>query len=125
MERQDSAISFWQIVTRAAANVTGGSAVSIDIMTADRESPDSYFATLPKYHHPTIMPGLHLDAMSRTSLQLMAAAFDRLQARCSAGPAVVLDLFGWTKNEIYLATTEAVYGPQNPLRDPAFQQAYE
>jgi len=124
-QRQDMAISFWKVITRAASKVAGGSSVSAEILSADMESPDCYFAAFQKHVHPTSMPGPHLDAMSRTAVQLIAAAFDKLQAKCSGPPAVVLDLFGWSKNEMYLAATGAVYGPQSPLDDPSFQQAYE
>lgn len=72
------------------------------------------------------MPGRHLDAMNWTSLQLIAASFDRLQAKCSSGgPAVILNLYEWTTAERYLASSEAFYGPRNPLRDPAFLLVFE
>lgn len=104
----------------------GGSPISNEIFTTDMESPQYYFETYPKYTHPSLMPGLHLDAMSRSSVQRIAAALDRLQAKCSSGgPAVILGLFAFAKTEMYLATTDTAYGPQNPVRDPVFQQAYE
>lgn len=35
-----------------------------------------------------------------------------------------ISLMQWLKHELSFATTEAVYGPQNPFRDPAVEAAF-
>ncbi|KAI0018342.1 hypothetical protein F4780DRAFT_794773 [Xylariomycetidae sp. FL0641] len=38
--------------------------------------------------------------------------------------AAAVRLFRWIRHEFLIATTEGVYGPRNPYRDPAMEQAW-
>lgn len=72
-----------------------------------------YFDTL-KGIHATLAFGEGLEQMTRVAIENVALSLDGL--RTDTGP-VRLNLVRWLRHEITLATSEAIYGPANPLRD--------
>lgn len=69
-----------------------------------------------------LAPGPALDTMNRVMIQNIAASLDNVfqsgQMRTTTG------LAEWLRKTITLATTNAVYGPQNPFKDQAVQDAF-
>ncbi|KAF1993948.1 cytochrome P450 [Amniculicola lignicola CBS 123094] len=75
--------------------------------------------------YKTIQPtmaaaGDGLNKMNRTSIQRVEELLDDLNARAGSR----LGLFALVKHQIALATSDAVYGPGNPFRDPVNADAY-
>ena len=79
-----------------------------------------YFDTL-KGIHATLASGEGLDHMTRVAIENVALSFDGLKADTGA---VRLDLVSWLRHEITLATSEAIYGTANPLRDPNVEDGF-
>ena len=71
--------------------------------------------------HAALAPGGGLELMNRTMIENVAASLDSLQTE---NKTVRLKLASWLRHEITLATSEAVYGPGNPLRDPKVEDGF-
>ena len=69
----------------------------------------------------TLGPGPGLDGMNRKMIEKVAASLDKLTE--VAGPKRIM-LQKWLEHEITHATTESVYGPENPYRDPKVEDAF-
>ncbi len=124
VQRQTRAIAFAPIEALAAANVMGLTAAGNEILSADMLGPNfpgSYLGTFVKAIHPAMSPGAGLDAINRASVQVISASFDRLAAQNGAK----VDFFHWLRHEIFMATTDAAYGPGNIFRDPALEDAWQ
>ncbi|RWA14547.1 hypothetical protein EKO27_g619 [Xylaria grammica] len=87
----------------------------------DLTSDHGYLMSFPKYVHAALSTGPGLGVMNRRSIQVIAKS---LNALARQGGATV-DMFTWIRHELLLASTEAVYGPRNPFRDPAMEEAWK
>lgn len=67
-----------------------------------------------KVFHPFLNPGTQLDTLNRKSVKIIADSLSKIAARGST----TINMFEWVSNLLLTATTEGVYGPQNPFRDP-------
>ncbi|KAH9883538.1 cytochrome P450 [Xylariomycetidae sp. FL2044] len=114
------ALSFTAIEASIAANVIGVSKATNDIIGHDVNCDGNYLMSFPKYVHSALSSGPGLDAMNRRSIQVIA---DALEKKAKEGTSTV-KMFQWVRHELLLASTEAVYGPKNPFRDPAMEQAW-
>lgn len=68
-----------------------------------------------------LTPGPNLDDLNAKAVQILNKS---LEALCVKKATTTVDLFAWASQEIMLATTNAVYGPKNPFKDPTVQDAY-
>jgi hypothetical protein len=105
----------------AAKNICGSSKTASDILDTNvngDEGPISYSVT----HYPAVRKplsaGAGLDAMNRVMAKKVAASIDGIKQKRE------VKLFNFIKHEITMATTEAVYGPLNPFRDPEVEQSF-
>lgn len=78
------------------------------------EEDGAVFGT-PHLFHPSLNPGPQLDILNRKSVQIVASLLSKFAGK---GPSTI-SLFDWVSRQVLAATTESVYGPQNPFRDPA------
>ncbi len=69
-----------------------------------------------------LSPGARFDEMNRQMLQNVAAALDGLKP--SPTQPAKIDLVKWFRLNIVTATTNAVYGPQNPFKDQSVVDAF-
>ncbi|KAM7218873.1 Cytochrome P450 [Rhypophila decipiens] len=123
IHRQDATISFIPIIARTTSDAAGLSPAAHDRLVENVEKPDNFVASFSRFTKPALSPGPALDALNRTSAQRLAAGMDKLQARATNEP-VILNLYEWIKTEVYTASSDAVYGPRNPLRDAALHTAF-
>ncbi|KAK4208567.1 hypothetical protein QBC37DRAFT_391921 [Rhypophila decipiens] len=123
IHRQDATISFIPIIARTTSDAAGLSPAAHDRLVENVEKPDNFVASFSRFTKPALSPGPALDALNRTSTQRLAAGMDKLQARATNEP-VILNLYEWIRTEVYTASSDAVYGPRNPLRDAALHTAF-
>ncbi|KAF2828617.1 hypothetical protein CC86DRAFT_404520 [Ophiobolus disseminans] len=121
VKKQIKVLAFPPIEAAAAKNVCGSSKVANDIIETNLngdEGPRGYSIT----HYPAVRlalyPGAGLDAMNRVMAQKVGACIDEM------GQKLEVKLFAFIKNKITFATTEAVYGPHNPFRDPKLEESF-
>ncbi|KAI0439828.1 cytochrome P450 [Xylaria telfairii] len=65
-------------------------------------------------------PGPSLDLMNKRAVEVMVAGMREFRQK----GATVIHFWDWTRHEILMATTDAIYGPQNPYRDPGIEAAW-
>ena len=61
-----------------------------------------------------------LRSMSETMTQSLERLFSGLN--CEEGE--MMDLYRWTRHAVTIASTDAVYGPSNPFRDPLVEDGF-
>ena len=116
----------WRTVSFAAIAADAGTAVGISkegvkLMHQDLDSEHGFSVSWPKYIMPAMSPGKDLDAINRRSIEVLADEMKALRAKGTSR----LGLSQWSRQTMVTATTEAVWGPQNPYRDPAVAEAWK
>ncbi|KAL1845876.1 hypothetical protein Daus18300_014422 [Diaporthe australafricana] len=120
IQAQFRTLSFTAIEANIAANLLGCKKATIDIMTRDVTKDEGYLMSYPKYVHSALSSGPGLDAMNRRAIEVLAKSLDEWSQK----GATKIQLWQWTRHELLLASTESVYGPKNPYRDPAMEKAW-
>lgn len=122
VQRQVRVLDFAPLEAKVAMTVMGATPEGKEVLARYREGAGEfgYAILFGKAIHPSVTPGPQLDAMNRFSVLKLSEAMDALMAQAPR----TLKLFEWVRKEITFATTEAVYGPQNPFRDPKIQEEY-
>lgn len=120
IQAQFRAFSFTAIEANLAANLLGCKKSTIDIIGRDVTKDEGYLMSFPKYVHSALSPGPGLDAMNRRAIQVMSKSLDEWSQK----GATKIQLWQWVRHELLLASTEGVYGPKNPFRDPAMEEAW-
>ncbi|KAK3322888.1 cytochrome P450 [Apodospora peruviana] len=117
VQRQIKTIAFTPIEAQAADKVMGMSKAANDILSTDMDAEGSYLSTFVKFIHPAVSPGPGLDALNRAAVEVISRSLDTSaqQANVSGG-SITVELFDFLRHEIFQATTEAIYGPENPMR---------
>ncbi|KAF2119897.1 putative 25-hydroxycholesterol 7-alpha-hydroxylase, partial [Lophiotrema nucula] len=122
VQRQARVLDFAPVEARAAINVMGATPAGKEILNLERDGvgKHAYAIEFDKAIHPAVTAGVNLDAMNRLSVQKVSKFLDTLASHESQA----LKLFEWVRENIAWATTEAVYGPKNPFRDPEILAAF-
>ncbi|TVY80889.1 Cholesterol 7-alpha-monooxygenase [Lachnellula suecica] len=121
LQRQIKTIAFAPIEAQAAAMVMGvGPAGNAIIGSPNMSEPGSYLFTFVPSTHPALSPGPGLDAINGEAVRHMSESLTRFKAN---GPAKI-ELFSWVRRELFMATTESIYGPKNPFREVVLEQAW-
>ena len=122
VERQVRALDFAPIVSGAVINMMGATPAGQRMLKMGRDGVNeySYAIEFDKAIHHAVTPGAHLDAMNRLSVLQVSNILNRLAWETPKA----MKLFEWVRENIALATCEAVYGPRNPFRDPELQAAF-
>ncbi|KAH7308378.1 cytochrome P450 [Stachybotrys elegans] len=114
-------ISLGPVAATAAANVMNVSEAGNAIIGSDRMfEGDSYVATFVPSMAPAMSPGPELDVMTAESIRIAAESIEKISRK---GP-VNVELFEWVRHQVCEAETAALYGEENPLRDPALEAAW-
>jgi hypothetical protein len=122
VERQARVLDFAPIEARAAINVMGATPAGKEILNQEREGvgKHAYAIEFDKAIHPALTPGPNLDVMNRIAVLKVAEFLENLASHKSQ----TLKLYKWVRENISWATTEAVYGPQNPFRNSEILDAF-
>jgi len=119
-QRQFRIIAFGPIEVKATVDIMGVSKVSQEILSADMVSDEGCIMSFSKAIHPVTAPGSALDEMNTKAVEIIAAKLDSQ----SIGGSTTIHIFEWIRDLTIIASTDAVYGPHNPFRDPAAVDAY-
>jgi hypothetical protein len=115
----------WRTVSFAAIAADAGIAVgmskeAVKIMHQDLTSEHGFSNSWPQFIIPVMSPGKDLDAMNRRAVEVLSGEMEALRLE----GATRCGLAQWSRQTMVTATTEAVWGPQNPYRDPAVVEAW-
>ncbi|KAK6828380.1 hypothetical protein PG990_009990 [Apiospora arundinis] len=113
--------SFTAIVATIGANLVGVSKATNKIIDRDKTQDTGYLMSFPKYVHHILSEGPGLDAMNRKSTQVLA---DWVVTLAQETTPKTIKMLQWIRHELFIATTDAVYRPRNPCRDPEMEQAW-
>ncbi len=126
VERQPKIMSFLPFEVNVSNVMTGVSKEGRDIISAvlnDREEKGSIMDDWHKAIIPLLALGPGLSAMNRAMTKNVVALCDKLQ-RLVGTDGARLQLYKCFRHEIGLATTDAIYGPKNPFKDPKVESAF-
>ncbi|KAI1414862.1 cytochrome P450 [Hypoxylon sp. FL1857] len=104
-----------------AGNLVGMSKGAVEIMHKDLTSEHGFSVSWPKYITPVMSPGKDLDELSRKAIEVFVTELGKLKSQGT----VKTGLWQWTNRIMDTSTTEAVWGPDNPYRDPVVAQAWK
>ncbi|PGH29750.1 hypothetical protein GX50_07504 [[Emmonsia] crescens] len=114
-------VAFVPIEAQAVKGVMGVGPAGNAIIGSDKMfEKDSYLSTFVPSIHPALSPGTALNAISCATARILSESLENISEN---GPATV-ELFSWAREETFKATTESIYGPKNPFRDPALKKAW-
>ena len=115
-------LDFAPVETRAAINAMGATKAGQEVLNLEREGvgKHAYAIEFDKAIHSAVTPGVHLDAMNRHAVQKVVQFVEALASQQSQN----IKLYDWVRMNISRATTDAVYGPGNPFRDPRVLDAF-
>jgi hypothetical protein len=119
LQKQWRTVSFAAIAANAGITV-GMSKEAVSIMHQDLTSEHSFSVGWSRFILPAMNPGNDLDAINRRAVEVLADELEVLRAKAP----VKLGLSQWSRHIMVTATTEAVWGPQNPYRDPVIAEAW-
>lgn len=125
MQKQVRAISFSPVMVRMAATIMGGSKSAVEIIGRDPLDDHGHIPGMVKVIHETLLPGAKLDSLNRRSVQLVTASMDSLASGLEGKEYATLNMYHWIGQQVLMATTESIYGPQNPFRDDGAVQAFQ
>ncbi|KAI0098510.1 cytochrome P450 [Nemania sp. FL0031] len=119
VQKQWQALSFSPF-SAGAGKVLGMSKQSLEVMHQGLTDRDGYSASWVRRMTSVLGPGEDLDAISRRSIELF---LDDLKTLATNGKTTT-GFWEWIRRSIIKATSESIYGPQNPLRDPRVEDAW-
>jgi hypothetical protein len=115
---------FEALKLRAATNIAGPSQRANDIVNSGRfrgKDSGGYAASFHKILHAEL--SLQGDALHVTKRSVLSNV-TRSLANTSPHPSSDTSLFEWIKYEVGMITTDAVYGPNNPFRQPGIERSF-
>lgn len=117
VQRQWRTLLFSPISIRASEVTMGGSKEAVKILSDDMVTEYGFVPSTTRVIHAALSHGTGSDDLNRKAFEGLAATLDRLVVDHPSDRRVYL--YEWLRHELLLATTDSVYGPHNPLRDPA------
>ncbi|KAI1322985.1 hypothetical protein F5Y16DRAFT_403955 [Xylariaceae sp. FL0255] len=120
IQKQWRALSFAPF-TAVTGKGLGMSKQSVKIMHQGLTEDHGYNSSWVRRVTPVLAPGKDLDSINRRSIEIFA---ENLKALAADGKTQV-DFWKWTRQLIVDATSESIYGPQNPFRDPQIKEAWK
>ena len=121
VQRHPRTISFSPIMIRLVSAMVGLSREGHKIASYEPLEDHGFTLGIAKTIHGTLAPGQKLDALNRRTVQCIA---DSLNKFSSANGSRTVKMYEWITHEAMMATTEGVYGPHNPYRDPETAAAW-
>ncbi|KAM7187067.1 cholesterol 7-alpha-monooxygenase [Naviculisporaceae sp. PSN 640] len=119
LQKQWLSVSFASIAAGAGGTV-GLSKHGQDILKQGLGTEHGFSESWPKHIMPAMSPGPDLDAINRKAVQVFADEMEKLRAQGTQR----VPLRTWSRKAMVMATTEAVWGKQNPYRDPEVAEAW-
>lgn len=123
LQRQPKSLSFWFFEIQFSVRLGGLSKASADVLFRGitPESKDENLVIKSLKEAKVVMsPQGAIYEMNQIAAKVIVENMDEVQRKGKS----VMDLAAWIQHEITIATTEAVYGPGNPYRDPEVESGF-
>ena len=111
-------LAFPPIEAKFASQVCGSSTEAHNILMKNVNGDEGNWGlSMESYEamRTALKPGAALDEMNRLMMQNIAASLDNLTS--GVNQMVKIHLSDWLRDSVTAATTNSVYGPQNPFKD--------
>lgn len=102
----------------------GASKKAIAILEEDLVTEKGFINGMVKATHPTMSNGPDLDALNAKTFEVFDEALRKFDDNAPSGPRTI-NMYEWLGKQIMRATTDAVYGPSNPMRDAENLKAWQ
>ena len=125
IQKMPKVLAFPPIEAKFASQVCGSSAEAHNILMKNVNGDEGNWGlSMESYEamRAALQPGIALDEMNRLMIQSVAASLDSLTAKDSK--SVNIKLSSWLRDSITAATTDSVYGPQNPFKAREVVEAF-
>ncbi|ESZ97926.1 putative cytochrome P450 [Sclerotinia borealis F-4128] len=125
IQKQPKDLAFPPIEAKFANQICGVSPEASKILMSNVNGDDGNFGlSMESYHamRGALTPGSGLDQMNRIMIQNVAASLDDLMP--SGKKSVNIKLSEWLRRVVTKATTNSVYGPQNPFKEAGVQDSF-
>ncbi|POS70858.1 hypothetical protein DHEL01_v210747 [Diaporthe helianthi] len=109
-------------MARAGQATLGMSQAGAEILQKDITSDSNSVAGLVPILARTMAPGPALSSMVSQAIKVMSKSIENLTGE--KGTCSTINFYEWTRHEMLMATTDAVFGPENPYHDPAVESAW-
>ncbi len=110
---------FAPIQVKAAQAAMGVSKDTVAILESDMITESGFVNGMIKATHPTMSSGPALDALNTKAFEVFNDVLSGLTT------PTTISMFKWIEKQIMRATTDAVYGPSNPMRDTQNLEAWQ
>lgn len=90
------------------------STITKNMKDENGEWANTHPMNMASYVH--LLPGPNLNSMIRNMQKTLNPLMDQLQEQTKSDEEIVIGLFAWIKQSFGLATTEAIYGGENPFK---------
>lgn len=125
IQKQPKILAFPPIEAKFASKICGSSAQAHDILLKNVNgdagdwglSMESYAAM-----RAALSSGPELDKMNHVMIQNIAVSINNLKS--SGDKHVKIELAKWLRSSVTTATTNSVYGPQNPFKDESVADGF-
>lgn len=130
VQRVPKILAFSPVEAKFAMTICASSKEANRIMNMNINGDEGDWGYSMDYHkslQPSLAPGPGLDAMNRIMIKNITISLDRLYPSRNDinGPmGKQIGLMKWLRHETTLATTNSVYGPLNPFKDPNVEEAF-
>ncbi|KAI1408107.1 cytochrome P450 [Hypoxylon sp. FL1857] len=121
VQRQVRTLSISPVMVRIFSHFMGVSKQALDVMGRDPIEDHGFVHQITLETGKGLSPGPNLDELNTRAVQILNSSLGLL---CAQQAPTNVKLLEWASHEIMMATTNAVYGPRNPFKDPAVRAAY-
>ena len=126
VQRQQKSLAFPPIEAKFASTVCGSSSEAHNILLQNVNGDEGDWGlSMESYSamRAALKPGPALDDMNRVMIENIASSLDQLGMDGGLVNARI-GLSAWLRKAITMATTNAVYGPENPFKEGSVADAF-
>ena len=125
IQKMPKIFSFWAMEAKLSNSLAAPSKEAAAIMVENVSRDDgekSMFIDGMRFTHEAVRLGESLDDMNQNMADALRQSIRQLDDFSSEEKA--FDLWVWIKHAMTQASTQAIYGPDNPFRDPKVEQGF-
>ena len=125
IQKLPKVLAFPPIEAKFSSQICGSSTEAHDILMKNVNGDEGNWGlSMETYEamRTALKPGAALDDMNRHMMQNIAASLDNLLS--GGSQTVKIQLSEWLRDSVTVATTNSVYGPQNPFKEKDVANAF-
>lgn len=122
IQKQSKTLAFQPIQARFSVKLCGASKEAYRILEKDMDIENGHYGNIYLSMHNALNPGKTLNELNQVMLGRLCEFVDQL--RPSPAASTNVRLVEWLRHHVVVATTDAVYGPHNPFRNPKIEDSF-